>query len=91
MVAAHNDDLKAAKARARTAFVPRPTEGDVHADEGVDVEVADLEALADSPSEGVAKPSVSAASIVSGGTVTVSARYPASCVPGRPGSSRSRW
>jgi 2-haloacid dehalogenase len=48
MVAAHNADLHAAAACGlRTAFFPRPTEGDLRADEGVDVEAADLDALAD--------------------------------------------
>jgi 2-haloacid dehalogenase len=48
MVAAHNSDLQAAAACGlRTAFFPRPTEGDLHAGEGVDVEVMDLEGLAD--------------------------------------------
>jgi 2-haloacid dehalogenase len=54
MVAAHNGDLHAAAACGlRTAFVARPREhgpgqrGDLHADDGVDVEAADLEALAD--------------------------------------------
>jgi 2-haloacid dehalogenase len=54
MVAAHNGDLRAAAACGlRTAFVPRPTEhgpgqtSDLHVeDEGVDVEAADLRALA---------------------------------------------
>ena len=48
MVAAHVSDLEAAAACGlRTAFFPRPTEGDLHAAGRTDVEVADLEALAD--------------------------------------------
>ena len=48
MVAAHLSDLEAAAACGlRTAFVPRPTEGDLHAAGRTDVEVADLGALAD--------------------------------------------
>ena len=48
MVAAHNSDLHAAAACGlHTAFLPRETEGDLHAGEGVDVEAADLEALAE--------------------------------------------
>ena len=48
MVAAHVSDLEAAAACGlRTAFLPRPTEGDLHAAGRTDVEVADLEALAD--------------------------------------------
>jgi 2-haloacid dehalogenase len=53
MVAAHNGDLAAAGACGlRTAFVARPAEygagqtSDLHADDGVDVEAGDLEALA---------------------------------------------
>jgi 2-haloacid dehalogenase len=54
MVAAHNGDLHAAAACGlRTGFVARPREhgpgqrSDLHADDGVDVEAADLDALAD--------------------------------------------
>ncbi|MEA2318775.1 MAG: 2-haloacid dehalogenase [Solirubrobacteraceae bacterium] len=54
MVAAHNGDLHAAAACGLpTGFVARPREhgpgqrSDLHADDGVDVEAADLEALAD--------------------------------------------
>jgi 2-haloacid dehalogenase len=48
MVAAHISDLEAAAACGlRTAFVPRPTEGDLHAAGRCDVEVPDFEALAD--------------------------------------------
>ena len=48
MVAAHAGDLEAAAACGlRTAFFPRPTEGDLHAAGRADVEVTDLEALAD--------------------------------------------
>ena len=48
MVAAHLSDLEAAAACGlRTAFVPRPTEGDLHAAGRTDVEIADLGALAD--------------------------------------------
>jgi 2-haloacid dehalogenase len=48
MVAAHTSDLEAAAGCGlRTAFFPRPTEGDLHAAGRADVEVADLEALAD--------------------------------------------
>jgi 2-haloacid dehalogenase len=48
MVAAHISDLEAAAACGlRTAFVSRPTEGDLHAAGRFDVEVRDFEALAD--------------------------------------------
>ena len=54
MVAAHVSDLEAAAACGlRTAFIPRPREhgpgqeSDLHAAGRTDVEVADLEALAD--------------------------------------------
>jgi 2-haloacid dehalogenase len=48
MVAAHLGDLEAAAACGlRTAFVPRPTEGDLHAAGRADAEVPDFAALAD--------------------------------------------
>ena len=47
MVAAHNDDLLAARSYGlRTAFVPRPGERDVEPAGGVDLAVADFLELA---------------------------------------------